>query len=379
MKEKVLIIATVDQHIRHFHLPLIDKLNEIGYEVDVASNGNESFKNVNQKYKIPFARNPLKLQNIDAYRKLKDIIKNNNYDFIHVNTPTGSAIGRLAAKSQRKKDTRVIYTAHGFHFYKGASLKNWSIFFPIEFLLSKLTDELILINEEDFKRADKFFKTPNKRLINGVGVDSTTYKKIDEKEKAKKRKKFGFDKEDIILTYVAEISKRKNQNVLIDIMKQVVSTNDRVKLLLLGDGEYFEFIRKKVNDYNLQDNIFLLGYKKNVVDYLQVSDIYISTSTQEGLPVNIIEAQFCKLPCVVSNCRGNVDLVHDEKNGYVIDMNKNSIKNFTNKMLNLIENPSLRKNMGLQNANCIKKYDVKVITNEIADLYMRNSMRLKRN
>ncbi|GBD80638.1 hypothetical protein TEHD10_1701 [Tetragenococcus halophilus subsp. halophilus] len=372
MKKKVLIIATVDQHIRHFHLPLINKLNNAGYEVDVASNGNENFENVNQKYKIPFARNPLKLQNIDAYRKLKDIIKNNNYDFIHVNTPTGSAIGRLAAKSQRKKGTRVIYTAHGFHFYKGASLKNWCIFFPIEFWLSKLTDELILINEEDFKRANKFFKTPNKYLINGVGVDSTIYQKIDEKEKTLQRKKLGFEKKDTILTYVAEISKRKNQNLLIDIMKQVVSTNDRVKFLLLGDGEYFEFIRKKVNDYNLQDNIFLLGYKTNVVDYLQISDIYISTSLQEGLPVNVIEAQFCELPCIVSNCRGNIDLVFNEKNGYVVDMNEKSIEVFTNKILNLTKNPTLRKDMGLQNTNYVKKYDVKTITNEIANLYMRD-------
>lgn len=186
------------------------------------------------------------------------------------------------------------------------------------------------------------------------------------------RKKLGFEKKDTILTYVAEISKRKNQNLLIDIMKQVVSTNDRVKFLLLGDGEYFEFIRKKVNDYNLQDNIFLLGYKTNVVDYLQISDIYISTSLQEGLPVNVIEAQFCELPCIVSNCRGNIDLVFDEKNGYVVDMNEKTIEAFTNKILNLTENPTLRKDMGLQNTNYVKKYDVKTITNEIANLYMRD-------
>ena len=149
--KKVLFTATVDSHILQFHLSFLKKFKEKGYEVHVATKGNDEIPYCDVKHFIPFERSPLKINNIKAIFKLKKICDFEKFDIIHTHTPMGSVVTRLAAmKARNKYHTRLIYTAHGFHFFKGAPIKNWILFYPIEKFLSRFTDTLILINEEDF-------------------------------------------------------------------------------------------------------------------------------------------------------------------------------------------------------------------------------------
>src|SRR5690554_1050606 len=174
--KKVLIVATVQSHVAQFHKEFINILKKNGYIVEVAARNNLREKNglslvePNKIYDIPFSRSPFGKSNVKAYKMLKEIIKTNSYDVIHCHTPMGGVLTRLAAKNVNAK-SKVFYTAHGFHFYKGASLKNWLMYYPVEKKLSKYTDIIFTINQEDFEIANKKFKCKKVIKTNGVGFN----------------------------------------------------------------------------------------------------------------------------------------------------------------------------------------------------------------
>ncbi|MCD4997446.1 glycosyltransferase [Enterococcus gallinarum] len=369
MCKKILMVATVDQHIRHFHLPLIKKLSENGTEIHVAARGEEKFAKVSKKYSIPFERSPFKFNNIKSFFLLKKIIKKENYDVIHVNTPVGATIGRLAAISFLRKSPKIIYTAHGFHFFQGAPLSFWLIFFPIEYLLAKITDVILTMNREDTLIAKKFFGKEKIIQINGVGVDKKKFHKTTKQEYLSARKRLSIKDNDIVLLYVAEISERKNQRLIIDIMSDAVNNIPNLKLFLLGEGLLFPEIRELITEKHLNNEIIMTGYTTSVSEYLKAADIYISTSLQEGLPINIIEAMFTNIPCLVTGCRGNVDLIEGYSNGKIIALDQHVKENFV-QSLNEFVNKLEITNKFIETSNDeINKYDLEQVTNVLWKIY----------
>ena len=321
--KKALFVATIDSHIKAFHLPYLRLLKNMGYEVHVATNGDEMFPNCDVKHNICIERSPFSLKNLNAIKQLKKIINNEKFDIVHCHTPMGGVTARLAAKHARKKyDTRVIYTAHGFHFYKGAPKLNWILFYPIEKWLSKYTDTLITINKEDYELANNKFNKRCKNIIYvpGVGIDTKKFSQgITEKEKKSLKKSFGLEQEDLILTCVARLDKNKNQEFLINAMEKLVETNSHFHLLLVGPDELNGYYQKIVKEKNLNRNISFLGRREDIPEILSISDIVVSASHREGLPVNIIEAFAAGKPVVALNCRGMKDLITSNSLGYIID------------------------------------------------------------
>ena len=365
--KKVLIVATIDQHIRHFHIPFIEELTKNGFIVDIASNGTEKFENVSNKYDISFTRNPLSFNNINSFKQLKEIVYKNNYDLIHCHTPVGGVITRLVKMWLKKNDSKIIYTAHGFHFYKGSSYKNWLLFYNIERILSKWTDVLITINHEDYKIAAKKFYANRTVLIDGVGVDLTRFNPVSNERKKAIRNKNGLHESDIILTYVAELSDRKNQEVLIQAMNIISKSNSNVKLLLVGMGDNEQYYRDLIKKLGLENEVRLLGYRTDINELMGCSDIAVSSSRQEGLPVNIIEAISIGLPVVASSCRGNRDLIIDGYNGYLVS--DNDPVEYSEKTIYLINNKEARKKLSNNNLKTKQKYDVKIINRKLLDIY----------
>lgn len=355
-KKKVLIVATIDRHISSFHLPLIKELSENGFVVDVASNGSENFPYVNRKFDVPFTRNPVSIANIRSFKKLKNIIRMNNYDIIHCHTPVGGAIGRLAANGSHSK---VIYTAHGLHFFEGAPLKNWLLFYPIEYLLSKYTDILITINKEDYSLAKRRFHSKKTVYIPGVGVDKKKFKKTDDRKID--RKSLNLNENDFVITYIGELSHRKHQDILINAMHIIANSHKDIKLLLVGEGDK-EAEYKKLALGNGQ--IIFLGYRKDIVNILNITDLVVSPSRQEGLPVNIMESMSLGLPILVSNVRGNRDLVSE--NAVIYEDNAYS---YVDKILEAYENVELRKELSKENKNNFKKYELENINKMIMEVY----------
>lgn len=365
--DKILFVATIDQHIRHFHYPFLEWFKNNGYEVHVASDGEEELLHVDKKHNIPFERSPFKTNNIKAYKQLKKLIEANDYKLVHCHTPMGGALARLASISARKRGLKVLYTAHGFHFYKGASWKNWLIYYPVEKLLSRFTDVLITINEEDYKLANKKkFKAHKVELVHGVGIDLKKFRPQTDQVKVDLRKKHGYRDKDFILIYVGELSYRKHQDTLIRMVEALKEDIPNLKLLLVGKGDCYNEYSSLINSLGLNNFVHLLGYRRDVPEMMLLSDIAVSSSRQEGLPVNVMEAMAVGLPLVVSDCRGNRDLIEDGVNGFLV--NDDPAK-FRASILKLEQDKNLMRKISTKNLKDIKEISLERITKIMSKIY----------
>lgn len=363
--QKILYTANTYRHLYLCHLPYIKYLNS-KYIIHTACNSNKEVPNANKSYFVPIERKPFNLNNIKAIFKLKKIIETEQYDMIHTHTPMGAVVTRLAAlKYKKKHKLTIIYTAHGFHFFKGAPIINYILYYPIEKFLSKYTDLIITINKEDYEFAKKHFKTKIEYLP-GIGFNKQKFSQKITKEQLNKFKiKNDISNKDYIISYVAEISKRKRQLYLLKTFKNYTFTNE--KILLIGDQYDCKKINKYLKKYNLENNIKLIDFNDNIPMYLNISNIVISVSKQEGLPLNIMEAMFLEKPIIVTNCRGNRDLITNKKNGIVVDINNKK------ELLNAIEfiknNPSIAKKLGKENKKIIDIYSIDNTLNIMKKIY----------
>lgn len=375
--KKVLFTATVDSHILNFHLPYLQLFKEDGYEVHVATNGIEKIPFCDKKHTINFERSPYKINNLKAIKQLKRIIDKENFDIIHCHTPMGSVVTRIAATKARKKGTKVFYTAHGFHFYKGASLINWLLFYPVEKYLAKYTDTLITINKEDYTLAkNKFSKRcKNIEYVPGVGINPEKFNfKMSDKEKYELRESLGLKNDDFVMIFPARLDKNKNQIMLIKVMKELVRTNKNFKLLLPGTDELNGYYQKITKENGLEDYIKFLGNRDDIPRLLKISNLAVSSSKREGLPVNIMEAIVCNLPVVSTNCRGASDLIENGINGYLVDIN--DVNSFIDRVENIYNNKINYSQMKEYNYKKIKEVGVENILNKekriIGELYVQN-------
>jgi len=362
--KKVLFVASVNSHIIGFHTPYLKMFQERGYEVHVASYGDEKIEYCDKHHNIHFERFPFKLKNIKAYKELKKIIKDNKFEIIHCHTPTASVLTRLAARNARKKyNTKVIYTAHGFHFYKGAPAINWIIYYPIEKWLARYTDCLITINQEDYERAKrKIKKSKAIKHVHGVGFNTERLNIIPEENY---KEEMNCNKDDIVFSYVAEINKNKNQKMIVKCIKQIKNDYPNIKVLLAGKDNSNGKLEELVIEEGLQDNIIILGNRDDVGKLLSITDIYLATSLREGLPVNIMEAMYKKLPIIAMNNRGHRALIENGKSGIIIE-NEKMMKE---KIIELIEDKNFRKQLGDEAFKTSKKYSIEKVIIEMENIY----------
>ena len=371
--KKALYVATVDIHIKTFHLPYLKMLHEMGYEVHVATNGTEQFPNCDKKHQICIERSPFKFKNFKAIKQLKTIIDKENFDIIHCHTPMGSVVTRIAAKQSRKNGTRVIYTAHGFHFYKGAPIINWLLYYPVEKYLAKFTDTLVTINKEDYKLATEKFKKVKVNYIPGIGVDSKKFNidmSVDDKINFKKQ--LGLKENDFILIYPARLDKNKNQKLLINVMEIICKQkkNNNIHLILPGkdelNGKYKEIVKKM----GLTSNIHFLGLRNDIPKLLKISNVAVASSLREGFGLNLVEALYSNLPIVATKNRGHNEIVIEKINGYLI--NSKSTENFSECIIELYNN---KKEYNRIVENCQKsaeKFNLIKVLEIMKGIYLKN-------
>ena len=375
--KKVLLIATVQSHICQFHKPLVKMLHENGFEVHVAARDNLDVKDgmkldfVDKVFNIPFERSPFNIKNIPAYKELKKILKENSYSAIHTNTPVGGVLGRLSAKSQRKNGCKVIYTAHGFHFYKGASKKNWLIYYPIEAFMCRYTDALITISDEDYNLAVDKFNVDVFR-IHGVGANTIKYNLNPLKESAEIKQKLGCSQNSKMIICTGELNSNKNQITAIKAMQEIVKEFPDVVLLLAGNGPNESELVKAVSDLNLQDNIKLLGYRKDLEYFVKASDIVVSCSKREGLGMNLIEGMLCKKPIVATVNRGHRELVVEGKNGFLVDTL--DYIGLSQKIKQLLNDTELSAEFSKFGYKYAQKYTDTAVQKELFDIYSANGI-----
>ena len=370
--KKVLFTATVDSHILQFHLSFLKLFKEKGYEVHVATNGNEEIPYCDVKHIVSFERSPFKLNNLKAIKQLKKICNEEKFDIIHTHTPMGSVVTRLAAKNARKKyKTRVIYTAHGLHFFKGAPIINWLLFYPVEKYLSKYTDTLILINMEDYERCKKHFKKcKDIQYVPGVGIDEDKFNfEMTKKEKKEFRESLGLKEDDFVMIFPAELNKNKNQLMIINAMEELSKKYSDMKVLLPGVDSYNGYYQNLVKEKGLEDYIKFLGYRKDIPKLLKISNLALAASYREGLPLNVMEAMYVGLPIVATDCRGQRELVKNNINGYLIEINNQELFNKSIEKIYLSKDES--KEYGKQSKKVIKDYLLDNILERICKIYFK--------
>lgn len=372
--KKVLFVATVVKtHIMEFHIPYLKMFKEMGWETAVAAKND--YENpadclipyCDTYYDIPFERNPLKPGNMKAYKGLKLVIDEGEFDIIHCHTPVGAMLTRLAARQARKCGTKVFYTAHGFHFYKGAPVVNWLLYYPVEKWLSRYTDILITINKEDHERA-KTFKAGKVCYVPGVGIDLKKFN-VGYVDKEQKRKGIGVGTDDFVLLSVGELIPRKNHEVVIRAMSVLKQTGEinHVEYVICGRGAYESELRKLAEELSVSNHVHFLGYRNDISEICNCADLFVFMSHQEGLPVALMEAMACGLPAICSNIRGNTDLVEDGVTGLI---SKNTPEEVAESINTMRKNPVLRDRLASAALQKIKQFDLSSVGRIMRSIYL---------
>lgn len=311
---------------------------------------------------VPISRSPFSLSNIESFKKLCRIVKDNNVEYIHCNTPVGGLLGRLAGKKCKVK--KIIYQAHGFHFYKGAPKKNWIVFYTIEKLLARYTDAIITMNNEDYETANQFRLKNNGKVYNvhGVGIDLLGYNGIQQ-FREEKRRELGFCDDDILLISMGDLIVRKNYRVAIEAIAKCKDT--KLHYLICGQGEELDNLKLLAKQLNIESQVHFLGFRSDIKELLSATDIFLFTTLQEGMPRSMMEAMAAGLPCIASRIRGNVDLLDDNKGGFLCD--PTDVNQFVSAIKKCDVNT--RHKFGEYNLNAIKQYDIHVVEEEIRRIY----------
>ena len=373
-KKKVLFVATVVKtHMMQFHIPYLKMFQDMGWETSVASRNDYEdpadcrIPYCDHYYDIPFERLPWKLGNWKAYGMLKGIIDKGNYDIIHCHTPVGAMLARLAARDARKRGTKVIYTAHGFHFFKGAPLINWLAFYPVEWLLAPLTDVLITINKEDDAFARRKIRAKRIEYVPGVGIRTEKFRKP--LDAAEKRRSMGFTDEDFLILTVAEMTPNKNHITVLKALEILKNKEEfkNIHYLICGRGEMWESLEASAREMGIESHVHFLGYRTDAPELYRCSDLFAFISFREGLSVALMEAMSSGMSIVCTKIRGNVDLIDDGISGLFTE---NSPEAVAEKILKLYEDPRLRHALGSAAAEKVKLFEEESVHARMKEIYL---------
>lgn len=373
-RKRVLIIATVVKtHIMQFHIPTLKLFKDMGWETAVAAKNDYNnpedcqIPYCDQFYDIPFERIPFMPKNVECYKRLKDIIDHGNYQIIHCHTPVGGVLGRLAARKTRKKGTRVLYTAHGFHFYRGAPLKNWLMYYPIEKICSYFADDIITINQEDYRFAKRNFASAKIHYLPGVGIDTSAFSPcvLTKEERSSMQAALGVQPGKRMILSVGELISRKNYKTAIDVIAKL--NTEQLRYYICGQG----VLRSEIEEYakirDVSDSVVFLGYRRDIPQICSCADVFLHTSHQEGLSVAVMEAMACGTPIVASRIRGNVDLIEDGVNGFLADAQ--DATGYVEGIFKLLDDPALAEEFRGNGLKKIKHYDMQIVTEQLKKIY----------
>ena len=375
--KRVLMVASVVSMIESFNRDNIRTLQNMGYEVHVATNfewgsmySEEKVERVKQSlreegvtlFQIDFERDIKKMNgHVRAFQQLKRVMTAQSYAFIHCHSPIGGVIGRLVA---RQTDTPCMYTAHGFHFFKGSPSLNWMLYYPVERTLARLTDTIVTINQEDFSRAQTF-KTTHTFRIPGIGVDTKRIEQVHI-NRPLKRQSLGVDTEtDFVLLSVGELNENKNHETIIRAIAELGDPS--IRYWIAGTGDARPQLERVIRETNLTNQVQLLGFRDDVFEVMKAADCFVFPSKREGLGMAALEAMAAGLPIITSNVHGINDYSVDGVTGFKCA--PNDIQGFARAIRTMRLDFELSHQMGLHNSQSAKAFDVERSHAEMKQIY----------
>ena len=365
---KILYVTTISNTVNAFLIPHIKMLIDEGHQVDVAFNIEQEIKPEIYEmgckiHQLPLQRSPLKKDNFRAYKILKKSIISEGYDLVHTHTPVASAIVRLVCRNLNS--VMVFYTAHGFHFFKGAPILNWLIYYPVEKWLARYTDTLITINKEDYERAKSKFKAKRVEYVPGVGIDLKKFNTV-KVDRDLKRSQLGLPKEAFVVLSVGELNKNKNHEVIIRAIAKI--DNPDIHYIVCGEGQLKVYLRDLSEDLGIRNRVHLLGFRNDIAEICKVSDLFAFPSYREGLGLAALEAMACGLPLITSNVHGIVDYSVNGKTGY--NCGSSDIDSFSKHIKTLYFDIDKRNEMGAKNIDTVKKFNQFNVLNLMEQIYI---------
>lgn len=368
---KILYVTTVASTMGFFK-DFIKKLIDDGHTVDIATNREKSqlpecYEEAGCKvYDLKSSRSPLSKGNIATVKELQKLAADESYDIVHCHTPVAAACTRLAFRKARKCGTKVIYTAHGFHFYKGAPLKNWLIFYPVEKLCARWTDVLITINKEDFAFAQKKLNVKKVEYVPGVGINTGRFApaKLSGEEKTELRKSLGVGEADKLLFSVGELNENKNHSL---VLRAMAKLPENVHYCIAGRGSCHDRLLELAEELGLKERFHLLGRRNDIQELLNCTDVFCFPSLREGLPVSVMEAMSCGVPVVAKNIRGVKDLITDGRNGLLVKGNEPD--DFSGAILKLLGDPDFSDCVRKNNIEDIRGFSVEKVIKDVGEIY----------
>ena len=366
---KILFVASIEQHILSFHLPFINQLISEGHRVDAAvcmnANRDEVREGISWRH-IEFSRSPLGLSNIGAFIALINLLKKEKYDLIHVHTPVASFLGRLAAVLTQTRP--VLYTVHGFHFYTGAPLLNWVVYYTAEMISRRWTDAIIVINKADFFQAQQLGYVAGRTVfpVAGVGVELTRFSCSSDSTTL--RKEWGLDENAVVVVWIGEYTENKNHPFLFAGWKIVEEKFTNAYLILVGDGPRRNKLSTLAAQMGLK-RVRFLGFRTDIPNIINAADIGTLVSMREGLPRSIMEFMAAGKPVVATQIRGNVDLVNDGSTGFLVA--PGDIQRLAGRFICLISDRILRERMGQEARKAIPAFSVTNVNAQLHRIYRR--------
>jgi len=366
---KVLFTASVMGHLSGFHIPYMQYFKDRGFSVHIACGPGAPPACADRHHVIAFERSPFKLKNISAYRALKKVIRENDYAIIHCHTPVASVLTRLAARRARKRGTVVIYTAHGFHFYQGAPRLSAFVYRTVEKWLSRYTDILITINEEDYAAVSRYGFKPalGAYRVPGVGVDGARFHPHRAETGRAVREQNGIAEDAFVLIFAAEYNRNKNQAMLLRAVSLLKDSIPDIMLLLPGEGPLLAEYERLAAELNIAGHVRFLGYRTDMDTLLAAADIAVSSSRREGLGINLVEAMLSGLPVVATRIRGHADIVQDGETGFLVP--PDDAPAMAEKLLMLYHSPQLRREMGRKAISAAQPYRLENVQAETFRIY----------
>lgn len=384
--KRVLFVTTISGFLPQFEKNDVKLLKQMGCQIHYASNftnpiyafdKTELEKNGVVLHQIDIEKSPAKInKNIKAIKQLIKIIDENDIDIVHCHNPMGGVAARIAARAGRRKP-KVIYTAHGFHFYKGAPIMNWLLFYTAERFLARYTDIIVTINREDYIRAKKFRLKKNGEvyLIHSVGVDKEKFAPRPELRETK-RAELGIPADAFHIVTAAELNENKNQKVVIEAVAALKNKSKihadktyNIYYTICGKGPNEDKLRELIKAYGLENNVSLLGYRTDMDEILQTADVFAFPSIREGLGVAAIEALMCNVPLVAADNRGTREYASDGNNGIVCRYD--AVDEFEEAIELLYGNTAYRKRMADRCRESVKKFTIEEVEKTMTKVYIR--------
>lgn len=364
---RILYVTTIGGTMPLF-VDLIETLVREGTTVDIACNDRESRVPESygelgcRTYTIDCSRSPLDRGNIRAIRQIRRIVEDGAYDIVHCHTPIAAACARLACRKLRRRGAKVIYTAHGFHFYKGAPVKNWLIYFPVEWVCSWMTDVLITINKEDSERAKRLLHAKRFEYVPGVGVNLERFRGVDG---SKVREEMGLHSSDRLLLSVGELNSNKNHQLVV---RCLPALEPNVHYAVAGEGDLAKTLQSLAQELSVAERFHLLGYRRDVPELMAAADAYVLPSFREGLNVSLMEAMASGLPCAAGRIRGNTDLIDEDRGALFDPKSLDSLEIALRKLLTTTDQAIA--GMILRCHNMVSTFDVAAIISQMSEIYI---------